>query len=157
MSCIRHAWCLRAAAALSALLPMACDVPSQPRRGGETEPSRATYSNEERRAAQALSLGNDPTLTTESSPYQRALICSDALAALNRRFRTSAQMTSSVQTSMLQVEVLFDRQLERLGREQNKSTEEVASDRAQQAARGTDDGAKARIALGCIRELQNGA
>lgn len=143
-------------AALLLFAPLAGCSADQPAIPSEPEWTRPTqFSADDRRAAQALSIGNQETLASAATPYNQALLCSLALGSLNEQLQERGILDAAQQRAFAQMQALFDRQVRQRGG--GKTQAEIALDREQVATDTPDPSTRAQIAIGCLRRLQQGA
>ncbi|TCD06728.1 hypothetical protein EYB45_03305 [Erythrobacteraceae bacterium CFH 75059] len=110
-----------------------------------------TPSAEERRAAQSLSIGNQQALAA-ATPYDRALLCSFALEALDGQLRERGLLNDAQRQAFAQMRAEFARQLRATAGERAEA--DVARDRQTVAEAHPEPGDQAQIAIGCLRRFQ---
>ncbi|MEL7720827.1 hypothetical protein AAG604_15700 [Citromicrobium bathyomarinum] len=109
----------------------------------------------QKKAAQALSIGNASALTYSDSPYTQAVLCDVATDTVLGPYRNSAQLDQTQQAAMGQLLELFDKRVQSQAREAQKSASELAQDRESLAEQFMPTRpAKAKVALACIREIE---
>lgn len=135
-------------------LAAACSPPAAVTQGASTDQPARQFGAEEKRAARALSIGNDPALVGDATPYDRALRCSIAFEALAKKFVEAGSGSGPQLRAIGQARALFDRRAGTLARQANRTTAEMAGDRAKQAEAFPEGPERARAAIGCIRQLQ---
>ena len=130
---------------------------------GDTDPSELpgvmassseSFSEEQKDAARALSVGNQSMTTIGDEPYERAIACTNALDELIA-VAGEAGFFSEVQLSAAEEvrQVYYNRALE-FGAEQNKSSRNVNVDLQGAASAAEQTENRSLIAIGCIRNLQ---
>ena len=141
-------------AVLIPCLLAACSSGEPPSEATATGSTRE-FSAEDKRAAEALSIGNSQEVTAAGSPYSRALLCRHGIAVLAANFETAPGLSQEQREAMEQASAYFDQQLRQLGSEENKSAAEITSDLEQTAEDNTDLAANARTAVACLQRLRD--
>lgn len=139
-----------------AFLASACGTATQRSPAEHETAAKRSFSDEEKRAAQALSIGIGASQQPDLTPYERALRCRIAFDLLVDRLDQLGE-NSAQRRALVDAVGLFDQRLSRAGAEANKAPPDIAEDIAKQRtqmAGGVDD---ARLAIGCIREIQGQA
>lgn len=129
----------------AAAAPPAGDTPQEPAR---------EFSEADRRAARALSIGSGTTVEETDSAYAQALLCTNAISVLIDRFRESGGVTAEQLQAVEQAGALYDRQLRSLAGGERRTPDDVTRDLERTAADNPEIAANARIALGCLQRLQ---
>lgn len=132
----------------------ACSSGEAPSEAMATENTRQ-FSAEDKRAAEALSIGNSQEVAAADSPYSRALLCRNGMAVLAANFENAAGLSRQQRKAMEQASAYFDRQLQQLGSEEDKSASEIASDLERTAEENADLAANARTAVACLQRLRD--
>jgi hypothetical protein len=114
----------------------------------------ASFTEEDKRAAMALSIGSGVDPGGNTSPYEQALRCSLAFRELSTRFADLGAAAEQQGRAMAQAEAMFDQRLERAAAQAGRSARQIADDRAKLDAELPEGTERARIAIACIRELQ---
>jgi hypothetical protein len=112
------------------------------------------FSEQERLAARALSIGQVNSVTHAASPYARAVLCKNGLDVIARRLRNASVLSVQQQQLMQQAQAYFDRQVHALAQQQGVSATDVGKDLRQAAEEHADDEENARIAVACVQGLQ---
>ena len=121
---------------------------------GASAPAEAArvFGTEDRRAAQALSVGSSSVLNPDQSPYERAISCQTAVDAIAPR------LTSTLPPEQLRAVKYAQRQLAERVRQQGaaagKDAATVAKELSEVSGRSDDLVLQTRVALACLRELQ---
>lgn len=110
------------------------------------------FSDEERRAAQALSVGGEQVVPAGSSAYQQALKCQFAFPAFSARI-VGEGGGQNVGPAVEQARVYFDRRLRTAAAQENKTAAQIAADLKAQEVQFPDESAMIRMAVGCLRAL----
>ena len=109
----------------------------------------------QKKAAQALSIGNASALAEADSAYTQAVLCDVATEAVLGPYRNSAQLDQTQQAAMGQLLDLFGKRVQAQASEAQKSAGELAQDRESLAEQFMPTRpAKAKVALACIREIE---
>ena len=130
------------------LLALPSCAPS-PKRDGPDDPPmpQRTFSEEDRRIAQLLSLGKSEISET-SSPQAYAMLCMMALDALAERMKSGDLLTADQERGFIEAQAVF-RQRATKGLAEN---EQVALRNGVKAAH-PEPHTRARFAIGCLRDL----
>ena len=115
------------------------------------------FSAEDKRAARALSISNNPAVMNAESPYARALLCRNGIGALAEQFEKARGLSDEQRQAMEQARAYFDEQLRVLGQREGKSESDVSSDLEKVAQENVDTAENARIANACLRRLLEAA
>jgi hypothetical protein len=116
-----------------------------------TEKPARQFSDEDRLAAQALSISNRNTGQEAGSPYDQAMACSSAIAALEEMLRQADTMTEEQLDVIGQAKGVYDQRIRLLG--QIDAAGATPGEDLQQAPQDTPAGGKALEAIGCIQRL----
>lgn len=111
------------------------------------------FSEADKQAALALSIGNVRALSADTSGYDRSLSCSIALQSVYAQFSESGQLDTPMVKAVDQVRASYDQQVQELGSAENKSAAEIAADRQQRAEEISDQSERGQIAIGCLRAM----
>ena len=112
----------------------------------------------QKNASKALSISNASALEAADSPYAQALLCAIATEEVLGPFRQSAQLEEAQQVAVGQLLKMFAKQERAAALAAAKTPEELAEDRETFAAKFIPERqAKAKVALACIRELEENA
>jgi hypothetical protein len=126
---------------------------------GDPSPTRTRtpveFSEQDKIAARALSIGNSDAMENADSPYARALLCRNGMMVLSKHFDNFAALGQQQRQAVRRADAYFDRQLQALGSSQGKSKSDIAEDLQQMNLDNSDLSLNARIALGCLRGLQD--
>lgn len=116
------------------------------------------FSEEDKRAARALSISNNEAITDAASPYARALLCNNGIETLAERFQGArGPMMDQQRQAMEQARAYFGDQLRLLAEREGKSEAELNSDMEEAAEQHADPAENAQIAIACLRRLQEAA
>lgn len=118
---------------------------------GEMADQAREFSEEDKQAALALSIGNVQALSTETSPYERALSCSIALESVYAQLSESGQLDTAMVNAIEQVRTMYNNRVQQLGSAENKSTADIAAERLQRAEEIPEPSERGQIAIGCLR------
>lgn len=127
--------------------------------GGETlrtpqaEQSRQ-FSDADKIAARALSIGNDEAMTNADSPYAQALLCKNGVDIIADRISQAGGFGEQQMQGIELAQAYYDRQVRSLAASEGKSASEIEGDLEQTATDNPDVGANARIAIACLQNLQ---
>lgn len=140
-------------------LSLACAACSDPadlsRHSGSTlARDRPEFGAQEKRVAEALSLGNERVTLPASDPYRQALLCSAAFTALRSRLASMGGGDPTIGPAVERAQAHFDSRLQRFAETEKKSAADIATDRSAQDAQLPDEATKIRVAIGCIRGLR---
>lgn len=137
--------------ALGTLLLTACSPETTPASQPSQTPVRE-FSAEDKRAARALSIGNQAALTGAATAYDRALLCNIALDSLTEQLQERGALTTEQQRAFAEVQQLYERRLAQASG--GKSQEQLATDRTEAEEANPEPSTQAQIAIGCLRQLQ---
>lgn len=126
----------------------ACSSPDETSETRMTRKDSETFSAEDRRVAKALSLGGYE-LRASGNTYDKAVLCNVSLQALADRMRESGLLSAEQQRAFSQAQGVYTLRAGSTG----KSASQIAQDRREVEAAYPDMNARARIAIGCLREL----
>ena len=130
---------------------------SGPERIATEDDARSTFTQEEKRAAQSLSLGNDPAAIQPSSDYEKALYCQIAVNWTFERLSDAQPVMANQEVAMQRVLALFDQQVETMARSASRTARDIEDDRAQAKEKFGEGANLGRAAISCIRDAQNRA
>jgi transposase-like protein len=111
------------------------------------------FSDEDKRAALALSVGNVQALSAEMSAYSRSLSCSIALESVYAQLSGGDQLGPAMVSAVEQVRTVYNNRVQQLGAAENKSTADIAADRQQRAEEMPEQRERGQIAIGCLRAM----
>ena len=111
------------------------------------------FSEEDKQAALALSVGNVQALSAETSAYDRALSCSIALESVSAQLSESGQLDPAMVNAIDQVRTVYNNRVQQLGSAENKSTADIAAERMQRAEEIPEPRERGQIAIGCLRAM----
>lgn len=120
--------------------------------GPASAPASGQFSAEEKRTAQALSVGSEQVAPAGSSAYQQALKCQFAFPALSARIIGEGG-GQTVGPAVEEAKAYFDRRLRTAASQENKTVAQIAADLKAQEVQFPDESAKIRMAVGCLRTL----
>lgn len=109
------------------------------------------FSNEERLAARALSIGSRSAAPQSGNPYEQAVTCSSAIEALADRLRQSDALTSEQLQIVEQAKAVYDRRIRSLTDQASAAGTAVGEDPLQ--AVDNPPRGEALQAIGCIQNL----
>jgi len=112
------------------------------------------FSEQEKLAAQKLSMGNSTALDAASGPYEESVLCRSAIEALAERFREMGGPGETQVRAIEQAAAIFDRRLETFGSREGKSDAAIRRDLQQAREGGPEIGAQAQLAVTCLQRLQ---
>ncbi|UVI40854.1 hypothetical protein [Qipengyuania spongiae] len=113
---------------------------------------QASYSAQDRRSAELLSIGNVGAIDSVGSPYRQATLCVVALETLLELVEASGTMTSEQREAIGQSRRLFEQRAQRAAASED-SINPIEERRAIEAQY-TGRREQAQLALGCLRKLQ---
>lgn len=134
---------------MSALLP-SCSSGSTRDADSSTE-AATEFTQDDKRAARALSLTNAGTTERTDDPQEQARLCSSAIEALRVRLRDSAVLSDEQMLALGEAKAIYDRRI----RGVVASASEAANDQPEQAEGDASPAEQARLAIGCLQDLQN--
>jgi hypothetical protein len=114
------------------------------------------FSEEEKRAARALSISNTEVLAAAETPYAQALLCRHGITEVRRVMSETAGLRGEQKKALSQAEALFDRRLRDLVRSTGKSPGDIPADLGRTADENPDQSANVRTAMACLQKLQQG-
>lgn len=114
-----------------------------------TEEPAPQFSDEDRLAARALSISNRDMQET-GSPYDQAMACSSAIAALEERLRQADMITDEQLDVIGQAKAVYDRRIRTLA---DQASAAGTGEDLQQAVLDNPPGGQALQAIGCIQRL----
>ncbi|WP_460101514.1 hypothetical protein [Qipengyuania sp. 483] len=117
------------------------------------EPTRKVVDAAQMKAAQTLSIGSTRAIEDDLGPYILALRCNIALGEINDRFLNNGGFSDNQKQLMRQMRNRYRRQAEKIGTEQNKSSQQIRQDLEEQASKIPDSTIRAQIAIGCLRNV----
>lgn len=115
------------------------------------------FSAEDKRAARALSISNNPAVINAESAYARALLCRNGIGALADQFEKARGLSDEQRQAVERARAHFDEQLRALGHREGKSESDMRSDLETVAQENVDAAENARIANACLRRLLEAA
>lgn len=111
------------------------------------------FSDEDKQAALALSVGRVRALSAEMSAYSRSLSCSIALDAVHAQLSEGGQLDPAMVNAIEQVLTVYNNRVRELGSAENKSPADIAVDRLRRAEEMTQPSERGQIAIGCLRAM----
>lgn len=133
--------------AVAVILMLAGCAPSDTNRPADTASAKRTFSAEERRIAEALSVGGAEVRET-TSPRSYAMLCAMALDALGERLDKGDLLTMQQRDALTTAQRLYNsRASSGLYREEQDAL------RREVEAMHPDTGDRARLGIGCMRSL----
>ncbi len=111
------------------------------------------FSDEDKRAAVALSVGSVQALSAETSAYIRSLSCSIALDSLYAQMSEGGQLDPAMLNAVEQVRTVYNSRVQQLGAAESKSSADIAADRQQRAEEIPEQRERGQIAIGCLRAM----
>lgn len=116
--------------------------------------SAPQFSEEDKRAARALSIGDSRAIESSDSPYAQALLCNHAVQSIATRLRSAGSLNAEQLRGFDQTRVFYERQVLGLGKQEGKSASQIQQDRQETATANPDAAANARLAIACLQMLQ---
>lgn len=135
------------------LLLVACGISEPAPVPGKMSDQAREFSDKDKEAALALSIGNVQALSAETSAYDRALSCSIALQSVYSQLSESGQLDTVTVNSIDQVRTAYDNRVQQLGSAENKSTADITADRVRRADEIPEPKERGQIAIGCLRAM----
>ncbi|WP_454598021.1 hypothetical protein [Qipengyuania sp. SM2507] len=135
------------------LLLAACGTNESAPVPGKVPEQAREFSDEDKQAALALSIGNMQALSAETSAYDRSLACSIALESVNAQLSESGQLDTAMVRAIEQVRMVYNNRVLQLGAAEGKSTADIAADRRQRAEEISEQSERGQIAIGCLRAM----
>lgn len=112
------------------------------------------FSDEDKIAARALSVGDKQALEHADSDYARAILCKHNVS-IALKFMSEANSLSNEQMQAVgQLELYLDQQIQRLGNEEGKTTDEISADLELLSEDGQANAENMRVAMACLRRMQ---
>ncbi|MBT2133558.1 hypothetical protein KK137_04340 [Croceibacterium sp. LX-88] len=112
------------------------------------------FSEEDKRLARALSVGQAQAVTEADSPYARALLCANGMDALAERLQDFQGLAEQQQLAIEQARTYFSEELNEAGAGEGKSASDIKSDLEKTALANVDAAENARTAMACLQRLQ---
>lgn len=135
------------------LLLAACSTDESAPVPGEMPEQAREFSDEDKQAALALSVGNVQALSAEMSAYNRALSCSIALDSVHAQLSEGGQLDPAMLNAIEQVRTVYNNRVRQLGSAENMSLADIAADRLQRAEEMTEPSERGQVAIGCLRAM----
>lgn len=127
--------------------------PSQPS-GGRAIPTRE-FSQEDKRAALALSISNSEAVADAATPYDRSLLCKNGIEALIQRFQgLRGPSTDQQLQAMEQASAYFSEQVHSIAKLEGKSEAELTRDLKVTREQHEDPAENVQIIAACLRALE---
>ena len=142
------------ACAAGAMPALATCSPHGTASNDERNVSQKQFSAEDKRAALALSIGQQSALVTAQSPYQRALLCVVSMDALSKRILGATGLTEPQREALALAGRHFEAQLRTVAKDAGKSDGNVKTDLEQTVRDHPDESENARVAIACQQQLQ---
>ena len=149
-----HRLTLRISVLLAVPLVAACSQADPPEPSIALEQVERAFSDEEKRAALALSIGDNARIASVEGAYDRALLCSHAIDSVTTQVRATGALSSEQLQVMDQASTIFANRLRRMAEGEGKSANDIASDLRRMAAEDEQPGGNARVAIACLQQLQ---
>ncbi len=122
---------------------------------GQAGTQREEFSDEEREAAQALSVGlNAQVAELDEEPLQRSATCRAALAALRRNFSGTGALSDEQAAAIAVVERQYEQLARQQGAEAGRSSDQVQALLRQETEREINFAEAAPLALRCARAIE---
>ncbi len=134
-----------------------CSPPERSAQAARSEAGVREFSQRDKVAARALSIGNEVAIENANSPYAKALLCRNAIGMVRAKLLDSGSLSKNLLQGFNVAQAIYDRKVDSLGTQAGKSETQVKSDLRMTAASNLDDGTNARVAMACIRELEKSA
>lgn len=112
------------------------------------------FGEEEKKAARVLSISNTDQMASAGTPYSKALLCRHGIAEVAKLVRSSPAVNREQQEGLRQAETLYDQRLRDLAAADGKSLEDIQQDLEQTAMDNQEQTTNARVAVGCLEQLQ---
>ena len=127
------------------------DMPS----AGNAQASAAAkeFSADDKRAAQALSVGAAQIQTGEGQAYDQSIACAEALAVVENHFAGSDGGIAAQLETIRGARTRYEQRIEQQAAPLGKTGEEIANDRAAFVAKEEPLREQAQRAIGCLRAL----
>ncbi|MXP27953.1 hypothetical protein GRI58_03840 [Porphyrobacter algicida] len=126
-------------------------APVSPRESKITKP--INFTADDKRAAQALSLGNAAALKGGSNQYDQSLLCSISIESIMSKLRDTGTFSPQQLASVEKAKKIYDERASAAAKEQSKSRADISRDRAQLASKHQDEMERARLSIGCLKSL----
>lgn len=133
---------------------MSCSGATGEDRSTESRTQAREFSQEDKAAARALSIGNASAIEEAASPYAQALLCRNAIEKLAAQFRQTEGLSDEQIQGIEQVQALYDRRVRLLSGPESKSSENLSHDLDQPTADNSESKTNGRVAIACLRQLQ---
>ena len=129
----------------------ACASERSPAPPSQQRASSTVFSNEDRRAARALSISNRPDLASLSSPYMRAIVCELAVETLGERMAEMDSLSAGQMAGFRRVQQDLARDIGKAAIREGKGQADIDRDKEQQRLTLSDPVARIPLAMGCLR------
>lgn len=144
--------------ALSLYAVSGCDVAPRTATSVATrEGAPRTISEQEKKEALALSLGNLGVMSEATSPYSRAMLCVIALETMSERLGELGQADGAMSYGEIlkRSSGLYAREVRSIAAREGKTLSQIAQDRKQHAAQIPELSFRGQIAINCLRSAAN--
>lgn len=140
---------------VAAALVTGCSPPQGTRDQTLPERSTKTFSQADKLAARALSIGNTGQLNAVNDTYVEALMCHNATVILRDYFRKSGMTDPQQVATLAAATEFFDSQVQDLKTDKGRTDAQLAEDRRQITAKYPDVPANAQIFMACVTKQKN--
>lgn len=131
-----------------------CSQPPASREDDTPKSPPREFSAQDKKIAQALSVGNDSTVENADGPYDQALLCRNAIETIIGRLVDSGRAGGEVLGTLRQAQEVFDTRLRSLATSEGKSQNDLRRDIRDAAEQNVSSSTASRLVLGCFKNLQ---
>jgi hypothetical protein len=144
--------------ALSLYAVSGCDVAPRTATSVATdEGAPRTISEQEKKEALSLSLGNLGIMSEATSPYSRAMLCVIALETMSERLGELGQANAAISYGEIlrRSSGIYAQEVRSIAAREGKTSSQIAQDRKQHAAQIPELSFRGQIAINCLRSVAN--
>jgi len=135
-----------------AFLVVSCSSPQESAQTPLDENALPQFSEEDRLAAQVLSIANRGRMPEAPSPYEQALACSQAIETIVERLRQSGALTDQQMQAVEEGKLIYERRAQLLRGQADPAAGNVQAEFSN--ARGSPTlRDQTLFAMGCLQEL----
>ncbi|WP_133366390.1 hypothetical protein [Qipengyuania sediminis] len=127
----------------------ACAVEDAAEKRGPSPRSEAPPTEAERRAARLLSLSNNSTLDAKTDPYDRAVLCTVAIEAVQQRLTEAIGMSAEQKQAMAAARGVYQRRAAAAA----TGARDIRADAERMRTENEDPNQMMRTGVACLRQL----
>lgn len=140
------------AAGIVTCLSASCSAPAADGPVTDGMSGAKQFSEDDRRAARALSIGNVRTVAMTDNPLDQAVLCSLAIGEIAERMQTSGMgLTQEQIEAVIMAKKIYDRRA--IAAARTKPADAIQTARARIAEANPEPSARAQTAIACLRQL----